>query len=286
MNHWDPLWRQSWYVPRAPRADGNLGTNPRSLPWLWISWEKRYAIPTEIFTFSSLKIYVIVGFSPQVDSFGTIFKESSRCFFPTLRLVFQPLKSLGCFEKSSKHQDTERSFEALASSVPFRFTARHRTSGGWEVQGQSVVFWIHVFFFTPQIGMKHVKKCETCFKNQSLVLRVENAPWFFSHLTQSWCNCNVRCNGPPTPCSVPWETSTCVCFSKVCGSSPRKRIFKSSQGRILLEHTHVSGMCRTCVHVFEMIHPDLSEYRPGLVDKMNNQNLLIPRELSWRTPGP
>ncbi len=30
---------------------------------------------------------------------------------------------------------------------------------------------------------------------------------FFSHLTQSWCNCNVRCNGPPTPCRVPWETS-------------------------------------------------------------------------------
>ena len=206
-------------------------------------------------------------------------------FFPLWGWLKQ-LKSLGCFEKSSKHQDTERSFEALASSVPFRFTARHRTSGGWEVQVFPVELDSCVFFHPSN-------RDETCQKMWKMLQKPKPGftSWecsmvFFSHLTQSWCNCNVRCNGPPTPRNVPWETSTCVCFSKVCGSSPRKRIFKSSQGRILLEHTHVSGMCRTCVHVFEMIHPDLSEYRPGLVDKMNNQNLLIPRELSWRTPGP
>lgn len=91
------------------------------------------------------------------------------------------------------------------------------------------------------------------------------------------------CLGRPQRAKIPGAVRVVL---QVCSSSPRKRIFKSSQGRILLEHAHVSGMCRTCVHLFEMIHPDLSEHGPGLVDKMNNPNLLIPRELPLPTPGP
>lgn len=61
------------------------------------------------------------------------------------------------------------------------------------------------------INVKNVSKNKTWFYE----LRMLHG--FFGHLTQSWCNCNVRCNGPPTPCSVPWETSTCK--NSRCGTS-------------------------------------------------------------------